>query len=192
MRFCPYFSKIWNCYANTLLLYLSRVFFFKSIFHISVLYLSIYFPDDFLLLLATIEHKFLYFLLLIYSKLSRYLSTAHLSLAHSSAPCLRRCVGPAACLLSEGQRKTLSVRRLVGLPWSTGVEQPVPVMIPPHALSPHDKDTDKKSQIHPFIGIHSKNYFFLFCVTPYRHKILLTNKHQWKHNISGGCNRNRM
>ena len=47
----------------------------KSIFHIYLLYLRISFPDDFLLLLDTFEHKFLYFLLLTSSKLACYLSS---------------------------------------------------------------------------------------------------------------------
>ena len=36
----------------------------KYIFQVSVLYLSIYFSDDFLFLLPTFEHKYLYFLFL--------------------------------------------------------------------------------------------------------------------------------
>ena len=41
----------------------------KSIFQVSVLYLSIYFPVNFLLLRPTLEHKYLYFLLLPFWKL---------------------------------------------------------------------------------------------------------------------------
>jgi len=39
-----------------------------SIFQVSVLYLSIYFFDNFLLLLPTFKHEYLYFQLLTFSK----------------------------------------------------------------------------------------------------------------------------
>ena len=45
----------------------------KKIFQVSLLYLSIYFPDALLLLLATLEHRYLYFLLATFLKVSRYL-----------------------------------------------------------------------------------------------------------------------
>lgn len=41
-------------------------------FQVSVLNLSIYFPENFLLLLPTFEHVYLYFLLFTFSKLAPY------------------------------------------------------------------------------------------------------------------------
>ncbi len=46
----------------------------KYIFLVSVLYFTIYFSDYFLLLLLTFLHKYLYFLLLTFSKQARYFS----------------------------------------------------------------------------------------------------------------------